>query len=230
MKKCPIICVPNDTLFKKETFMENIAEILSGIFLFDGISKKDISYCCAFDGYEISTYQRGDIMQSALTDKKIGIILEGKATIISSDDGVIIKKLQKNDIYGVAILFDEPKYLTRVVADGKCSVLTLSKEFVLKCIEYSSKISLNYIEYLAKKISFLNSKIGSYTAKNAENKLYSYLLQLPREDNKIVLKTDFSAIAKMIGIGRASLYRAFEKLEKDGFIIKNNKEIILKEV
>ena len=38
-----------------------------------------------------------------------------------------------------------------------------------------------------------------------------------------------SAIAKMLGIGRASLYRAFEKLESDGLIIKNNKEIILKE-
>ena len=33
----------------------------------------------------------------------------------------------------------------------------------------------------------------------------------PRENNKIVLNTDFSAIAKMLGIGRASLYRAFEK-------------------
>jgi CRP-like cAMP-binding protein len=34
----------------------------------------------------------------------------------------------------------------------------------------------------------------------------------------------------MLGIGRASLYRAFEKLEKDGLIIKNNKEIIINEV
>ena len=76
----------------------------------------------------------------------------------------------------------------------------------------------------------MNLKIDAYTAKTAESKLYSYLLQLPREKNKIVLKTDFSGIAKMIGIGRASLYRAFNKLENDGLIIKNNKEITLCEV
>lgn len=210
--------------------MDNIHEILSNMFLFEGVSKKDIEHCCSFSGTETVLYGHGDIMLSAETDRKIGIILTGKATIISGDDGVIIKKLFEGDIYGVAILFDEPHYLTRVVSQGKCTVLTLNRDFVQSCIEYNSKIALNYIEYLANKISFLNSKIGAYTAKTAENKLYSYLIQLPRDDNKIVLKTDFSAIAKMIGIGRASLYRAFDKLENDGLIIKNNKEIILCEV
>ncbi|MBQ3040938.1 MAG: Crp/Fnr family transcriptional regulator [Clostridia bacterium] len=210
--------------------MENISEILSKIFLFNNISMRDIQHLCTLDGWEIVNYSRDDILLSADIDKKIGIILDGKATIISGDDGVIIKKLEVGDIYGVAILFDEPKYLTKVIARGKCKVLTLNRAFVHKCIDYSGKIALNYIEYLAKKISFLNNKISSYTAKTTENKLYAYLLQLPREDNKIVLKTDFSAIAKMIGIGRASLYRAFDKLESDGLIIKNNKEIILCEV
>ena len=210
--------------------MENIIEILSKTFLFNGISPEIIERCCSFSGWEIISYSRGDIMLSADADKKIGIILDGKATIISGNEDAIIKKLEKNDIYGVAILFDEPTYLTRVISNGKCEVLTLSREFVQSCIEYDSKISLNYIEYLARKVSFLNSKIGAYTAKSVESKLYSYLIQLPRENNKVVLKTDFSAIAKMIGIGRASLYRAFDKLENQGLIIKNNKEIILCEV
>ena len=39
-----------------------------------------------------------------------------------------------------------------------------------------------------------------------------------------------STIAKMIGIGRATLYRAFEKLEKNGTITKQDKKIILNEV
>lgn len=210
--------------------MEEIFEVLSNSFLFKNVSDKDIEACLSFDGCQIIEYNRNDTLLCAFTDKKIGIILEGKATIMSDDDGVIIKKLEKGDLYGAAILFDEPKYLTKVIATGKCKVLTLNRTFVQKCIEYNSKISLNYIEFLAKKISFLNSKITSYTAKTVENKLYSYLLQLPREENKIVLKSDFSGIARMLGIGRASLYRAFDKLEKDDLIIKNNKEIILKEV
>ena len=35
-----------------------------------------------------------------------------------------------------------------------------------------------------------------------------------------------STLAKMIGIGRATLYRAFEKLEFSGLIIKNDKNIL----
>ena len=210
--------------------MESLQEILSGIFLFKGISKKDIDHCSSFDGAEFISYERDEIMLSSETDKKIGILLSGKASIFSGDSGVIIKRLSVNDIYGVAILFDDAHYSTKVVATGKCEILSLNRDFVQSCIQYNSRISLNYIEYLAKKITFLNLKIDAYTAKTAENKLYSYLLQLPRDDDKIVLKTDFSAIAKMIGIGRASLYRAFEKLEKDGLIIKNNKEITLCEV
>ena len=210
--------------------MERISDILSKIFLFNGISKKDVERCSSFDGCGIVSYLRDDTLLSADTEKNIGIIIEGKATIISSDDGVIIKRLEPFDIYGVASLFDAGKYLTKVVARGKCKVLILSRDFVQQCIDYNAKIALNYIKYLAQKISFLNSKISSYTAKTAESKLYSYLLQLPRDNNKIVLRSDFSAIAKMIGIGRASLYRAFDKLENDGLIIKNNKEIILCEV
>ena len=39
-----------------------------------------------------------------------------------------------------------------------------------------------------------------------------------------------STLAKMIGIGRASLYRSLEKLEGDGIIIRQDKRIILNEV
>ncbi len=89
----------------------------------------------------------------------------------------------------------------------------------------------NYISFLAKKITFLNSKINSYTAKNAENKLLAYLSQLPRdENNQIELKISLSTLAKMIGIGRASLYRSFDKLVDSGAITKLGKKIILNEV
>ena len=39
----------------------------------------------------------------------------------------------------------------------------------------------------------MNNKIGAYTAKNADNKLYYYLLQLSRNENKIVLSTEWIA-------------------------------------
>ncbi|MBQ9703528.1 MAG: Crp/Fnr family transcriptional regulator [Clostridia bacterium] len=210
--------------------MKNYIEILSKCFLFENVNEESIKKCCEQDGIALIEYSPQDVMQDYKSAQNVGILLNGKATIISGDDGVIIRKLEKDDVYGVAKLFDTPKYLTKVVATSKCTVLALNKDFIEGCIEIDRQIAINYISFLAKKISFLNNKISSYTGKTVENKLYTYLLQLPRNNNQIVLNTDFSAIAKMLGIGRASLYRAFDKLEKDGLIIKNNKEITLKEV
>ena len=210
--------------------MSDYIEILKKCFLFENIDSQTVEKCCSMEGCKIVEYYPQDIMQDYKTPKNIGIIISGKATIISGDNGVIIRKLAKDDIYGVAKLFDTPEHLTKVVASSKCTVLSISRDFVEGCIEIDRNIGINYITFLAKKISFLNNKISSFTAKTVDNKLYTYLLQLPRNNNKIELNTDFSAIAKMLGIGRASLYRAFEKLEKDGLIIKNNKEIIINEV
>ncbi len=231
VNKNVIIGVSNETLFAKLEVFMNIKQFLQdNFFLFNGLDDKKIERLLTINGISEERYSQGDIMQNNKTSCKIGILVKGKAIIKSGDDGVIIRKLNSNDIYGAACLFDPPKHLTVVKAVTDCTVITMNKEFVEGCISEEKGISINYIEFLAKKISFLNTKINAYTAKSAENKLYTYLLQLPREDRVIDLMVDMSTIAKMIGIGRATLYRAFEKLENSGTITKHDKKIILNEV
>ena len=204
--------------------------IKENFFLFDGVSESKIDDMLLFEGISFEEYFPEDILQNSKTPEKIGMILKGNAVIRSGDDGVIIRKLSVKDVYGAACLFDKPSYLTYVCAVSNCFVITFNKEFIEKCISYDNIVAKNYIKFLAKRITFLNSKINSYTAKNAENKLYAYLVQLPRDGNTIDLKVSLSTLAKMIGIGRASLYRSLEKLEGDGIIIRQDKRIILNEV
>ena len=210
--------------------MEMKQILRDNFFLFKGLDDKKIEKLLNIKGISLVNYSPGEIMQNNKTLCKIGIIIKGKAIIKSGDDGVIIRTLSINDVYGAACLFDTPKHLTIVKAVTDCTVITMNKEFVEDCILEEKTVSINYIEFLAKRISFLNTKINAYTAKSAENKLYTYLLQLPREENVINLRIDMSTIAKMIGIGRATLYRAFDKLEKNGLITRNDKQIILNEV
>lgn len=211
--------------------MNYINFIKDNFFLFINIDDDKKDYMLKFDGFSIEQYSPDEIMHNSSNNERIGIILKGKANIRSGEDGVIIKKLIPGDTYGAASLFDKPTYLTQVNASTNCLVATFNRDFVEKCIAFDSVVAKNYIAFLAKRISFLNTKINSYTAKNAENKVYSYLSQLPRnEDNSIDLKVSLSTLAKMIGIGRASLYRALEKLESDGIITKFDKKIYLNEV
>ena len=199
-------------------------------FLFKNLSNEEIDNFLTFDGICEKKFIQGEIIQSCNNCDDIGIIVKGKATIKSDINGVIINKLFKNGIYGAAALFDKPTYSTLVQAVTDCHVITMNKKFIEKCISKNNTVAINYIEFLAKKISFLNNKINAYTAKSAENKLYTYLLQLPRNDNELELNVDMSTIAKMLGIGRATLYRAFDKLESNGTILKTDKQIIFNEV
>ncbi len=204
--------------------------LLDNFFLFKNIDEKILDNFLTYNGICEENFKSGEIMQNNSISCKLCIILKGKAIIKSGDDGVIIRKLSKGDVFGAAALFDTPKHLTVVKCVNDCTVITMTKEFIDYCIRSSPVIAINYIEFLSKRVSFLNSKINAYTAKSAENKLYAYLLQLPRQNNVVILPTDMSTLAKMIGIGRATLYRAFEKLESSGLIIRDDKKIILKEV
>lgn len=208
----------------KEKFLKE------NFFLFKDVEIDQIQKFLTFDGINENKYKQGEIIQDCSHCDKIGIIVKGKAIVRSYADGVIINKLNKNDIYGVAALFDKPTHSTIVQAITECSIITIDKGFIEKCVYESGKASINYIQFLAQKISFLNKKINAFTAKSAENKLYTYLLQLPRDGNVLELSVDMSTIAKMIGIGRATLYRSFDKLEKNGTIIKKDKKIIFSEV
>ena len=224
-----IICVSNETLLIGE-FMDKKQYLKDKLFLFHNINEIDIQRLLSLGEIKEEHFTQGQTLQSCKNHCKIGIVVNGKAIIKSGEGGVIIKKLSTNDIYGVASLFDVSIHLTSVVAVTDCTVLTMDKAFVEACIKENNQVAMNYIEFLAKRINFLNRKINAYTAKSAENKLYMYLLQLPREENTINLPFDMSTIAKMLGIGRATLYRAFDKLEQNGAIIKQDKKIILKEV
>ena len=225
-----MICVSNDTLLQGDDIMDKEKYLCDNFFLFKNVPADFLAKLLKRKCVQESKFSQGEIIQNSEHYDSIGIVVKGKAVIKSNVNGVIINKLNKNDIYGVAALFDKPTYSTVVQAVTDCTIITMDKDFVTECISNSPTIALNYIEFLAKKVTFLNKKINAFTEKSSENKLYAYLLQQPRIGNELTLTVDMSTIAKMIGIGRATLYRSFEKLEKSGTITKNDKKIIFNEV
>ena len=79
---------------------------------------------------------------------------------------------------------------------------------------------------MSKKVVYLNRKISTLVAGSAEKKLVAYLLEIEL-DSVCSINVSMSALADMLNVGRASLYRAIDDLENRGLIKKNGKMIII---
>jgi CRP-like cAMP-binding protein len=78
---------------------------------------------------------------------------------------------------------------------------------------------------MSARIRFLNEKIMYFTAGSTERRLALYLASLGKKTIKMSIS--MTDLANTLDVGRASLYRAFDKLSEDGYIIKSEKIILI---
>jgi len=180
----------------------------------------------------ICEFSSGSEICSPLTKHvPLGMIISGKACVYSANDEkkVLIKTITEGVVFGIATLYGEDSpFPTRISAATSCKVLFISPEAVRALIENDKRVMRAFMTILSKKIVYLNKKINSLTAGSAEKRLSVFLAE-NAIDNVYTQTTSASAIATMLDIGRASLYRAFDKLEAEGFIERLEKTVIIKD-
>ena len=91
-------------------------------------------------------------------------------------------------------------------------------------LEREPLVRHNYLRYLAQRIHFLSGRIQSLAQPGAEVKLARYLLC---EQQQGVVSLSAAELARRLSIGRATLYRAFQRLEEDGLIRREGKNVFL---
>ena len=102
-------------------------EILSGISLFCGCKEETLEkLCCG----KISKYRSGDIIYSpACDEKKLIILLDGKAEVFSLDSQkkMLLRNFTAGGVVGIANLFSDSPFVSNVVAQKGCVTLEISK-------------------------------------------------------------------------------------------------------
>lgn len=176
-----------------------------------------------------SEYKNGEIIYSAerFTDA-VGFIVKGSAKVIKKGSDLVVGRLFENDVFGCQCLFLSGEYFTNeIVSLSDTSVLYIPKRTVLFLLNEKPSLALDYIRYLSKRIYFLNSRIISFTGGTAESRLAHFLLASFGDYKTYVLDISLSSLAVSLDIGRASLYRGFDKLISSGAIERKGKLIRL---
>ncbi len=193
-------------------------KILSALGLCDVFSEaSENTYkkllCC-----DTKHFEPDELIYSAESfEKSLGIIVLGKVEVYGETGNrrVRLNTLSRGDMFGAAALFGkESGYVSTVVSKTASDVLFIGESKVKEIIASDPQVALAYISFLSDKIRFLNRKISAFTAKNADSAVATALLGEKSQSFEL----NVSRLSKKLGIGRTSVYRSLESLEKLGAI------------
>jgi CRP-like cAMP-binding protein len=156
--------------------------------------------------------------------RSLGLVLSGQVRVTRGE--IVVALLERGDWFGAAALFnDREEFPSTLTAVGACQALYLSQETVAQLLERWPTAAENYIRYLSGRIGFLSDRLNSLAAGTAEEKVKQFLLRQADETGTVTASAD--DLAKALGLGRASIYRAFESLEGQGVLSRRGRIIHL---
>ena len=214
--------------------MDHYISFLKSTFLFEGVSESVIiDLVSNVDVKEIS-YQKGDIIFYPYDfEHRLGFVLSGECLVGRQSGGTFVplNTMTSGNSFGILAVFSaRDEFPTLVKAKNACTVLFFSSDAVRLLLEKSPQVSMNVINFLARKISFLNDKIASFSGGSVEAKLAGYILEQKRKHNSLTFDFNKKKSSEAINCGRASLYRAIESLESEGYVSFDNKKIIINDL
>lgn len=211
--------------------MSAYSSFLKNTFLFKGVTEEEISDLLRDIVLEEKNYSKGEtIICPDGFERKLGIVLKGECLVARHASGgfVPLNTIKASESFGILTVFSPREdFPTMVTAKKSVSVLFFSENEVRHLIESSPKVSMNIIEFFARKVSFLNDKIASFSGGSIEEKLAGYILEQQKRNNSLSFDFNKKKSSEALNCGRASLYRAISALESEGLISFENKKIII---
>ncbi|MBQ8431926.1 MAG: Crp/Fnr family transcriptional regulator [Clostridia bacterium] len=196
--------------------------------LFRGTNPQGLAAILAEERCEVRSFSAGELLLSPdTTEKSAGLLLSGKAVVHTPDPTkkTLLRFLGAEEPFGIANLFTNEPYVSVIRAHGSCRVFFISESAIRRLLEEDHAFLYHYLEFLSGRIRYLNLKIGYLTAGSPERRLALYLFSLGKKEFR--LSASISALSDLLNVSRASLYRAFERLESDGVLQKNGRNFYL---
>lgn len=210
----------------------NIYEIYPQITqnpIFCAASPETVNKYLNGDTLAVKHFDAGELVYSPENyTKSVGLILSGKAevTSVAGRERAVLKTHREGNMFGVANLYSDEPPPSIISASESAEILFIDGDAFCAVIENDMNAMRAYLAFLSKKIIYLNKEISTFTAPNTEKKLAFFLCENQRDG---VFEPNFSMshLAEILGVGRASLYRALDSLEAEGLIKRVDKTILI---
>lgn len=208
-------------------------KLLQECFLFRGLPQRLAEETLAAEGCEAFSFSPGESLYSPAQFRRAAALLaEGEAVAYKphASERIVMNTFGPGAFFGVAAVFDPAgRYVACVEAKRPCKALFLSQPLLERLFEQDVQAAKNYICYLSGRIRYLNARIDGFTADSAVEKLALYLWEASSNQTgpSFPLPCGMTKLAATLDLGRASLYRAFDRLEAEGIAVRDGREVTL---
>lgn len=211
---------------------EIIKSTLKNSFLFNSLNDAEFSRASDCFSGEVKTFERGEEIYSPNSfQRKIGFIISGECVVCRNQNSggrVTLNTIFPGGSFGISTVFSKDDFPTVIFAKRRTSVVFLTQDELLHLMREFPAVALNIIRFQNERITFLNKKIETFSAGSAEKRLACYLLdELKSKGDTFVFNR--KKTSELLGVGRASLYRALDTLIAKDILCCNDKKIYIKD-
>jgi len=214
----------------------NKIKLLQSVSLFWDLTEKELGYIS--EKMVLRHYEAGQmILLEASEGEQCFFVTDGSVKITRlSKDGreVILAILNDGDFFGEMSLLDGESRSANVIALDDTKVLTLNRNDFLLVIKEYPQIAIQLLKEMALRLRKSDRQIASLSLSDAEKRIALCILRIAEEQG-VIQKGHVSIpkapiqqdIANMSGTSRETVSRALKLLEKEGFIQRNGRELLI---
>lgn len=197
---------------------------------FSAISPVRIRFLITSDDVHLKEFSAGQqIFPCRSLSDCIGVLISGECRSMLGKKIVYVG--HEGEIFGLAELYSSQSTTSlKAVAAQVCRVLFIPRDAVDMFIETNSDFARSYIALLSESVLKSQSQAQTLAGGSAEKALSEYLLSRPRNSKgEVALPQDTAKLAKQLGLGKSSLFKAIDALNSSGAISFNGNAVCIKD-
>jgi CRP-like cAMP-binding protein len=211
-------------------------ELLQSVALFWDLSEEELGYIS--EKMIARHYESGNyIFLEDSEGEQCFFVVQGsvKVTRLSKDGReVILAMLNEGEFFGEMALLDGESRSANVIALEETEVLTLNREDFLVVLHDYPQIAIQLLKEMAHRLRKSDRHIASLSLSDAEKRIALCIIRFADEQGvikrgqvsipKVPIQQD---IANMAGTSRETVSRAINLLEKEHFIKRQGRELLI---
>ncbi|HSL94173.1 MAG TPA: Crp/Fnr family transcriptional regulator [Bacillota bacterium] len=178
------------------------------------------------------TFRRGDVLfNEGEPGEGIWILSRGAVRLIKSDSEGrerLLKIVRPGEVFAEVVLFDGGDYpATAIAADAGCATVIYNRD-AEELMRQHPGLAWHFLRALSRRLRDAYDRMHIISASDVVTKLAGLLLQLSREQGKLVISISQQDLADMLGTARETISRSLGVLADQRLVtVRRNRIEIL---